>query len=85
MAYVAAEVKHPQRNISRALLLGTLAGVFSQNAGRFVSILICISTLGAVNGLIFTGARISYALGTEHKFFGLLGHGTDALAHRSGR
>jgi amino acid transporter len=106
MAYVAAEVKHPQRNISRALVLGTLvvtvlyllangaflnalgysgmaaseavatetiAGVFSQNAGRFVSILICISTLGAVNGLIFTGARISYALGTEHKFFGLLG------------
>ncbi|MHC4782338.1 MAG: APC family permease [Planctomycetota bacterium] len=106
MAYVAAEVKHPQRNISRALVLGTLvvtvlyllangaflnslgysrmaasqavatetiAGVFSKNAGRFISILICISTLGAVNGLIFTGARISYALGSEHKFFGLLG------------
>ena len=106
MAYVAAEVKQPHRNISRALLLGTLAvtvlyllvngaflnalgysgmaasqavatetiaGVFSQNAGRFISILICISTLGAVNGLIFTGARISYALGSEHKFFGLLG------------
>ncbi|MFZ9034210.1 MAG: APC family permease [Anaerohalosphaeraceae bacterium] len=106
MAYVAAEVKQPQRNISRALVLGTLvvtvlyllvngaflnalgysgvatseavatetiAGVFSQNAGRFISILICISTLGAVNGLIFTGARISYALGTEHQFFGLLG------------
>jgi amino acid transporter len=106
MAYVAAEVKQPQRNISRALVAGTLvvtvlyllvngaflnalgyskmatsdavatetvAGVFSQHAGRFISILICISTLGAVNGLIFTGARISYALGTEHKLFGLLG------------
>jgi amino acid transporter len=29
--------------------------------------------LGAVNGLIFTGARISYALGAEHRVFGILG------------
>jgi APA family basic amino acid/polyamine antiporter len=106
MAYVAAEVKRPNRNISRALILGTvtvtvlyllangaflnalgysrmvaseavaaesLAVVFPDVAGRLISVLICVSALGAVNGLIFTGARISYALGTEHRFFGVLG------------
>jgi amino acid transporter len=106
MAYVAAEVKRPQRNIVRALVLGTIAvtalyvlvnyaflqvlgygkmavseavaveavaSVLPQTAGRAISILICISTLGAVNGLIFTGARISYAMGTEHRVFQGLG------------
>ena len=106
MAYVAAEVKHPHRNISRALILGTVVvtvlyllanGAFLNTLGyprmisseavaadslavtlpdiasRLISILICISALGAVNGLIFTGARISYALGTEHALFKSLG------------
>lgn len=106
MAYVAAEVKRPDRNIARALVLAaalvtviyllvngaflsamgysqmatseavaadTLATVFGQYAGRIISILVCISTLGAVNGLTFTGARISYALGSEHRLFGILG------------
>jgi len=106
MAYVAAEVKRPHRNIKRSLVLGTVAvtvlyllingaflsalgvvsmsnsqavavdmvgQVFPQAAGRVIAILICISALGAVNGLIFTGARISYALGTDHKTFQPLG------------
>lgn len=106
MAYVAAEVKNPERNIVRALLLGTvsvtvlyllanlsflrvlgyegLAGseavavdavsaVFPQSAAVLVSLLVCISALGAVNGLIFTGARISYALGTDYRWFSFLG------------
>ncbi|MHC4882198.1 MAG: APC family permease [Planctomycetota bacterium] len=107
MAYVAAEVKNPARNISRALIFGTVAvtvlyllanGAFLNALGysqmaaseavaadalavtlpdiasRLISILICVSALGAVNGLIFTGARISYALGIEHVLFGFLGH-----------
>ena len=40
---------------------------------RLISALICISALGAVNGLIFTGARISYAVGSEHRAFRILG------------
>jgi APA family basic amino acid/polyamine antiporter len=112
MAYVAAEVKRPNRNISRALILGTvtvtvlyllangaflnalgysrmaaseavaaesLAVVFPDFAGRLISVLICVSALGAVNGLVFTGARISYALGTEHRFFGVLGRWHERL------
>jgi basic amino acid/polyamine antiporter, APA family len=107
MAYVAAEVRNPGRNIVRALIFGTLAvvGLYvlisaaflfglgydamcksqaiavdavtkslpSLPAGRIIAVVICISAAGAVNGLIFTGARITYALGTEHAMFGRLG------------
>lgn len=107
MAYVAAEVKNPKRNIARALVLGTAAvmflyllvngaflytlgykgmvaskavaadsisTVFPKIGGKLISALVCISALGAVNGLIFTGARISYALGAEHRLFRALGN-----------
>lgn len=106
MAYVAAEVKHPKRDIVRALVIGlaavtgiyllvtvaflhalgpsgmaasqaiavdTVAKIFPATAGRIISILICISTLGAINGLVFTGARISYAMGSHHAVFKFLG------------
>lgn len=106
MAYVAAEVKNPQRNIVRALITGTIAvtvlyilvngayllalgfekmaasqsvavdtvaTILPEIAGKVVSILICISALGAVNGLIFTGARISYAVGSENPLLSVLG------------
>jgi APA family basic amino acid/polyamine antiporter len=106
MAYVAAEIKRPQQNIVRGLVIGTLAvtglyllingaflsalglgnmatsqavavdmmgRVFPEAAGRIIAILICISALGAVNGLVFTGARISYALGADHRSFQPLG------------
>jgi amino acid transporter len=58
---------------SQAVAADTAAIVFPDFAERLISIIICISTLGAVNGLIFTGARISYALGAEHPIFRLLG------------
>jgi amino acid transporter len=106
MAYVAAEVKQPKRNIPRALMMGSLlvmaiymlingaflhalgpAGMGASKAiavdafsvvapgmaAKTISIIICISALGAVNGLIFTGARISYAMGAEHRSFHFLG------------
>jgi len=107
MAYVAAEVRNPRRNIVRALVAGTaavialyllangaflytlgysglatsqavasetIATVFPTVGSRLISALVCISALGAVNGLIFTGARISYALGEDHRIFKALGH-----------
>lgn len=106
MAYVAAEVKDPRRNIVRALVTGTaaviilyllvngaflytlgynglatskavandaIAAAFPKIGGGLISALVCISALGAVNGLIFTGARISYAMGAEHRTFRLFG------------
>jgi amino acid transporter len=35
----------------------------------FVSLLVCISALGAIHGMIFTGSRIYYALGKDHRLF----------------
>lgn len=106
MAYVAAEVRNPRKNILRALLAGTctvtvlyllangaflkalgyagmagsravavdaIAAAFPETAGRIIAALICISTLGAINGLTFTGARITYAMGQDHILFRALG------------
>ena len=106
MAYVAAEVRNPTRNILRSLVLGTLAVTLiyalaaiafvhalglqqvrtsdaiaadvlrfagGEWAGRFISALICVTALGAINGLIFTGARITYAVGAEHWIYGWFG------------
>jgi len=105
-AFVAAEVRQPQRNIVRAMVLGmavvtviylainasflhvlgfdgmasseavaaeTVASVFPETAGSLVSALICLCALGAVNGLVFAGARIAYAVGRGHRLFGALG------------
>ena len=106
MAYVAAEIKTPEKNVFRALVLGTVAvtvlylminwsflhalgydgvagadavavdavgQIWPERAARLIGVLICVSALGAINGLIFTGARISYALGTGHRLFQRLG------------
>lgn len=106
-AAVAAEVRDPQRNMLRGLLLGTalvvlvyllvniallrglgFAGVANGEAvvaalmqrqvgplgSKAISILVCISCLGAINGMLFTGSRLYYALGVELPAFRWLGH-----------
>jgi amino acid transporter len=106
MAYVGAEVRNPERNILRAVVLGTLsvtaiyvlvnlaflktlgfagtqqsqalaADVLRRTNGawgaRLISLLICVSALGVINGQIFTGARIYYAMGPEHRLYAWLG------------
>ncbi len=47
--------------------------VFGSAGSRGVSLLICVSTLGAMNGMTLTGSRIYYALGQEHRWFAPLG------------
>jgi len=107
MAYVAAEVRRPRRNIVRALVLGTVSvtaiyllfnlallsalglpgmarsdavatDVLALAAGewgaKLISMLICVSALGAMNGQIFAGARVYYAMGREHQLWRWLGH-----------
>jgi len=109
-AYIAAEVKEPQRNIPRSLLFGTglvtlmylainwafLRGLgfqkvrasqavaadvlslsFGSAGAHLMVILVAVSALGAVNGQIFTGARISYALGQDHWSLSRLGTWSD--------
>ena len=58
---------------SPAVAVEMMRQVFPQIAGRVIALLICLSALAAVNGLIFTGARISYALGADHQSFRPLG------------
>jgi basic amino acid/polyamine antiporter, APA family len=48
-----------------------------QWAGHAMSALICISALGAINGQIFTGARIYYAMGSQHRLYAWLGRWND--------
>jgi amino acid transporter len=53
------------------------ADVLALGMGRFgdflISLFICISALGVINGQIFTGARIYYAMGQEHPLYRILG------------
>ncbi|MBL9093167.1 MAG: amino acid permease [Planctomycetaceae bacterium] len=41
-------------------------------AERALAMLVCISALGSTNGMIFTGARIYYAMGKQHAEFAAL-------------
>jgi amino acid transporter len=58
---------------SKAVATDTVSALLPTFGGRAISALVCISALGAINGLIFTGARISYAVGAEHRAFRALG------------
>ena len=58
---------------SQAIAVDTFNIIAPGMTSKIISIIICISALGAVNGLIFTGARISYALGAEHRSFHFIG------------
>jgi amino acid transporter len=46
---------------------------------RGISVLVCISALASINGQIFTGARIYYAMGTDHRLYGRLGRWNPTL------
>lgn len=105
MGYIGAEVRDPERNIFRALMLGTAAVVaiyvlvnlafvhavgfegvrsktvatdvlrlaLGRGAEAAMAVLICVSALGVINGQIFTGARIYYAMGRDHSLYAPLG------------
>ena len=105
-AYVASEVRDPQRNVPRVLLLGTAAiaalylavnaaylaalgfdglrassvpaaDVLGEALGplarHVMSVLVMISALGAIQGMVFTGARIYASTGADHPAFAALG------------
>ena len=46
-----------------------LALALGKQAGIAISVLICVSALGVVNGQIFTGSRIYYAMGKDHALY----------------
>lgn len=103
MAMVAGEVKNPEKNMVRAMMLGTAAvmaiyllgtGAFLKGMGygglvnspaaaadlvgggkwaTLVSLLIAVSCIGALNAIIFTGARVYYAMGEDYGIFRWVG------------
>ena len=46
---------------------------FGEKAAKIVAALICISCLGAINGIIITSPRIYFAAGRDYPLFGSLG------------
>lgn len=55
--------------VNSALPAVTAQALWGDVGARAISLLICISTLGSTNGMIFTGARIYYAMGKQHRLF----------------
>lgn len=58
---------------SKAVAAEILSRRLGDFGGIVISLLICVSTLGAVNGMLFAGARGFYALGKEDAAFAWLG------------
>jgi APA family basic amino acid/polyamine antiporter len=104
--YVAGEIKNPKRNLTFALIMGTMgitllyfftnviyflalpvgemkgvvtvaerasASLFGATAAGFISAMILISILGALNGAIFVGPRVYYAMARDELFFKRVG------------
>jgi amino acid transporter len=58
---------------SHAVATDTVATRLGSGGGRAVSVLICLSALGAMNGMTMTGSRVYYAFGRQHTMFAWLG------------
>jgi amino acid transporter len=52
---------------------GVLTNAVGEWGGKAISVIVMTSALGAINGLIFTGARVYAALGADHRLFAFLG------------
>jgi amino acid transporter len=58
---------------STAPAADVLTAVAGDAGGRAMSVLVMLSALGAIQGLIFTGARIYASVGADHPAFAALG------------
>ena len=64
---------------------GVLRLALGPRGGKLISLLICISALGGTNGMIFTGSRIYYAMGRDHRLYAWLDDGVPVSAPPSSR
>ncbi len=58
---------------SEAVAADLMGKALGEVGAKFISLLVAISALGAIQGTILTGARTNYALGQDWKLFGWLG------------
>ncbi len=70
----------PGMAVSEHVAADLVDRVFGQNAARFLSLLICVSALGSINGSIVTGARTNFALGMDRQVFRWLARWRESAA-----
>ncbi|GAP95677.1 amino acid transporter [Leptolyngbya sp. NIES-2104] len=58
---------------SSAVAADLMRNAYGQPGVVFISLLVAISALGALNATVLTGARTNYALGQDFKVFGFMG------------
>lgn len=58
---------------SKAVAADLMRSIWGETGALFISLLIAVSTLGAINATIFTGARTNYALGEDFPLFSFMG------------
>lgn len=58
---------------STAVAADLMGQALGERGVQFISLLVAVSALGAMQGTIFTGARTNYALGQDWKLFSWLG------------
>lgn len=71
-AYVSA-LGFPAAQKSKQIAADVLDQAFGTGGVKFMCILVMISALGAVNGLIFTGARVYSTIGKEYPILAWMG------------
>jgi amino acid transporter len=59
---------------SQAVAAELMRRIWGTPGAWFISLLIAVSTFGAINATIITGARTNYALGKDFRLFGFLRH-----------
>ncbi|MEA5581381.1 amino acid permease [Nodularia harveyana UHCC-0300] len=58
---------------SEAVAADLMRSIWGEPGALFISLLIAVSTLGAMNATIFTGARTNYALAQDFSLFNFMG------------
>ena len=58
---------------SKAVAADVVRLVLGEKGAIVIALVVCLAALTTMNAAIFTGARTSYALGRDFRFFGLLG------------
>lgn len=59
---------------SQSIASDIVRPTFGEPGAMVISLLICITCLGNINGMIFTNARVYYAMGQEHQLYSWIGH-----------
>jgi amino acid transporter len=62
-----------QARQSQAIAADLLKHRLGPWGGRAIALLVMVSALGAINGMLFSGARVYASLGVDHPIFALLG------------